>query len=267
MEKYYKKLNQENSSYINRLIVFNLIKSKKSIKRNEISKETGLRASTISYIIRDLKKANLIIETEIAEKRILVKGVKPFIVNIDNEKNYLIGIEIKENEFHIVGIRLDDSILFKETFEVKSDLTITDNIINIIEQTKSNYSSKRLLGVGIGIPGVINPQNNEIIISNVLDLKNFRIDGNFIKKIGVPVYLENNANSASYGEYISFYKNKHNYLIFIYFQFKGTGKFNKVGIGSGIIIGGEIYHGELYAAGEIGDIIFNSIKENTCISP
>lgn len=259
-EKNYKKLNQANSSLINRLNVFILIKSKKSITRNEISNETGLRASTISYIIRDLKKANLITEIEESDIRSNVKGVKPYLVKIDNQKNYFIGIEITSSKIFVLGVLLDGSTFFSNSFHFSKNSNLINELIEIIKETKRNYSSKRLLGVGVGIPGVVDIKKKEIIISNVLGIRNFKFNSGIENDIGAPLFIENNANAAAYGEYISFYKDKHNYLFFIYFQMKDIENSAGTGIGSGIIIGGEIYHGEMYSAGEIGDIILNAVK-------
>lgn len=262
MHKEYTKLNQNDSALINRLIVLNIIKNRKEVTRNDIAKETGLRTSTISYIIQDLKKSNLIEEREIKKERTNVKGSKPFIIKLNYENNYLIGIDLKMDSAVIVGMNLANKVFFRNNYEFNfnTEEEIEDKLIKFVSEIKQQYTNKKILGIGIGIPGVVDPGKNEIILSNVLNIKNLVLGNKLQKKFNIPVFLENNANASAYGEYILYHKNRYNYLFFIYFHLNKIGELQNTGIGSGIVIAGEIYHGEMFAAGEIGDIVFNAAK-------
>ncbi len=262
MNKNYTKLNQNDSAVINRLIVFNLVKNFKEITRVEIAEKTGLQTSTITYIIQDLKKANLVMEKEVKKENENGKGNKPFIVKLNYESNYLIGIDLKKDSLSLICMSIDNKIFARKTYRISFNhpSSLVDKIVKIINNIKSKYTNKKLLGVGIGIPGVVDPYKSEIVISNVLNIKKLIIDNDITDRIGAPIFVENDANVSAYGEYFLHYRNIYNYLFFIYFRLNKIGEIQNTGIGSGIVINGEIYHGEMFAAGEIGDIVFNAAR-------
>ena len=66
------------------------------------------------------------------------------------------------------------------------------------------------------------------------------------KEFGVPVYLENDANAAAFGEFLAGSAKGANSAVVITL---GTG------VGSGIVIDGKIYRGSNYAGGEIGHTV------------
>jgi len=264
----YKKLNQNDSALINRLIVLNMIKSNNEITRAEIAAKTGLRTSTVSYIIQDLKESNLIKEASVKKERKNGKGNKPFIIQLNNEKNILLGIDLKKGESNLIGMNISNQVIFSHKFDLHfiKPAEIESLLIDIIIKIREEYKEKKILGIGIAAPAVIDPEKKEIILSNVLNINHFILGRQVEDAVGVPVFLENNANASAYGEYFIHYRKDYNYLYFIYFHLNQSPQIKNIGLGSGIIIGGEIYHGELFSAGEIGDIIINAarltIKQN-----
>lgn len=110
--------------------------------------------------------------------------------------------------------------------------------------------------VGVGTPGTVNRETGAVEFSNNLFLNNYPLKELLEKRLHKKVLVENDANAAAYGEYrAGALKGAENGLAITL----GTG------IGSGIIIGGKIYAGFNYAAGEMGHtvIVFNG-RHCTC---
>jgi glucokinase len=114
------------------------------------------------------------------------------------------------------------------------------------EQAMRDGEAVSLEGIGIGAPngnfytGCVDNAPN-LTIKGVLDF------GKEIKKYrDVPVVLSNDANAAAYGEYI--YGGAKGMKHFIMFTL-GTG------VGSGIVVDGQLVHGSTGAAGELGHAI------------
>lgn len=103
-----------------------------------------------------------------------------------------------------------------------------------------------VVSVGIGTPGTVNKENGYIEFANNLDFKQVPAKEMLEKRIGKPVYLDNDANCAALGEAVA-----------------GVGKGSKnfvavtlgTGVGSGIIIDGKIVNGNNYAGGEMGHMV------------
>ena len=100
--------------------------------------------------------------------------------------------------------------------------------------------------VGIGAPGTVNSETGTIEYSNNLDFYNEPVADYIKEHIALPVYVENDANAAAYGEFIAgSARNVHNAVCITL----GTG------VGGGIIIDDKIYSGFNFAGAEIGHTV------------
>lgn len=100
--------------------------------------------------------------------------------------------------------------------------------------------------IGIGTPGIANSDHGVIEYSCNLGFENVQMEQMFRQKINLPIYIENDANAAAYGEYIAGAAKGARDAVCITL---GTG------VGGGIIINGEIYSGFNYAGAEIGHMV------------
>lgn len=104
-----------------------------------------------------------------------------------------------------------------------------------------------LLAVGIGCPSPIDIEKGLVMSpSNLRDWNDFPVVKLFRERFDVPVAFDNDANTAALGEY--FYGAGRGYENFVYVTVS-------TGIGGGIIINGEIFHGIGASAGELGHTI------------
>lgn len=100
--------------------------------------------------------------------------------------------------------------------------------------------------IGIGAPGTVNSDTGIIEYSNNLDFYNEPVAEYIREHIAKPVYIENDANAAAYGEFIAgSAKGAHNAVCITL----GTG------VGGGIIIDDKIYSGFNFAGAEIGHTV------------
>ena len=103
--------------------------------------------------------------------------------------------------------------------------------------------------IGIGTPGIANSSTGIIEYSNNLGFKDtpmVKYITEFIGRDDTPVYIENDANAAAYGEYVAGAAKGAKNAVCITL---GTG------VGGGIIIDGKIYAGSNYAGAEIGHTV------------
>ena len=100
--------------------------------------------------------------------------------------------------------------------------------------------------IGIGCPGICNSDMGIVEYTNNLGFRNVPLKTDVEDEFKIPVYLDNDANAAAFGEYIAgaAMGTKNAVVITL-----GTG------VGSGIIINGKIYRGTNFAAGEIGHTV------------
>src|SRR5215472_7572763 len=112
---------------------------------------------------------------------------------------------------------------------------------------EADLSLKQIAGIGIGAPGAVDFSNGTVIFApNMEGWKDVPLKKELEKHLGVPVFVENDANIAVLGVHAAELKAKPKDVVGI---FVGTG------IGGGLIINGELYSGFGHTAGEIGHMV------------
>lgn len=105
-----------------------------------------------------------------------------------------------------------------------------------------NCPIDRIKGVGIGCPGTVDNKSGEVVYSNNIPMDHVPLAAKFRTYLDLPVSLENDANAAAYGEYITTARDKNSFV----FITLGTG------VGGGIVLDGKLWRGFNGAGAEIG---------------
>jgi glucokinase len=105
---------------------------------------------------------------------------------------------------------------------------------------------KRVTGIGLGAPGAVNPETGRVIFAPNLGWEDIPLKAELEKQLGIPVFLENDANVCTLGVYETELGGKSRDVVGI---FLGTG------IGAGLILNGQRHAGFNRAAGEIGHMV------------
>lgn len=123
--------------------------------------------------------------------------------------------------------------------------TIKETIDIALENAGITFDDVK--SIGIGCPGTINPENGLIEFANNLGFSNFPLRDMLEERVpALPIYMDNDANAAAYGEYKAGALKGTNHSLAITL---GTG------IGGGVIIDGKIYSGFNFAGGELGHAV------------
>lgn len=119
----------------------------------------------------------------------------------------------------------------------------TDRLINLIDEVGQGHNIK---AISIGVPGFLDPKQGTIIEApNVPGWINLPIRQLLFSHFKVPVFLGNDANLAALGEWKYGAGIGHNNLLYLTIS---------TGIGSGVIIDGNLILGEQGLAAEFGHV-------------
>jgi predicted NBD/HSP70 family sugar kinase len=112
---------------------------------------------------------------------------------------------------------------------------------------KSCISTEKILGMGIAVAGIVDYQTGVIKITDLLPKIDFDISSIFEEKYSFPTFVENNANAASIGaKWVGPASGVNNFITVLIEVGPEVG-----GLGLGIVINGEIYHGFSFCSGEL----------------
>lgn len=164
---------------------------------------------------------------------------------------YYVGIDLGGTNIVAGVVDEDYNIIAKASTKTncpRPEKEIADDMAKMALQAVKNaeLTIDDIEWIGVGTPGIANSAEGIIEYSNNLGFKNTPMVKYIQETIDKPVFIENDANAAAYGEFVAGAAKGANNAVCITL---GTG------VGGGIIINGKIYSGFNFAGAEIGHTV------------
>jgi glucokinase-like ROK family protein len=228
----------------NTQLVLKTIYDREQISRAEIARTTKLTKTTVSYIVSQLIQDGLVEETGVGKPD---GGKPPILLGMVNNARYLVGIDLANSEFRGAIVDLRGDIVQRLSLPVSNldgDEAL-ELVYTLIDQLLAS-TDKPIQGIGIGTPGLMDPENGFIRRAVNLDWRDLPLRRLVEKRYKLPCYIANDCQAAALGEYTFGGNSTKSSLIVV-----KAGR----GIGSGIVLNGGLYYGDGYGAGEIGHLV------------
>jgi predicted NBD/HSP70 family sugar kinase len=230
----------ETARTINRDIVLQMIRSRQPISRAELARLSGLQRSTVSLIIEQLIEEEWVREGAIAHKP---RGRRPTLLGL-NEDLVIIAADIRPEHSSVAVVDLNGRLLSRSLIPLSAEpAAAVELLIDCILRLKADLPGKTVQGIGISLPGRVDPETERLIFAPNLHWPSFDIKKVIERKTALPVALENAANACLLAE--------------LWFG-RMDGVRNAVlvtvseGIGTGIFANGHLVTGRHGMAGEFG---------------
>ena len=238
---------QEKVRKINKSIVLNILRLHAPISRARVANITGLNRGTVSNIVNDLIDEGLVAEKEQENSKI---GRPAISLSLRPDGGAVIGVEIGVDFIAIVLTNFVAEILWSQRIKIdpaQSQTEIIGQAERLVDHALHIAQERhlRLLGIGLGVPGLINLRQGELIFAPNLTWNNVPLRLMWNQRFHLPIFIENEANLAALGEY--YFGAGRGVEDFIYLS-------SGIGLGGGIMIGGKLFRGGHGYAGEIGHI-------------
>ncbi len=236
----------------NTALVARTIWKSPGIARADIARELNLYRSTVTNIINYLIEHKIVIEGEERTGQ-SHSGRKPITLSLNDKIGYVAGFNIQPSHYRIVLLDIYGHEQWQEIGETpnKDFESILDFLMHKVIAA-SDYRGIPLLGCCFGIPGVIDSEKGYIHYSEPLKIKEFDCYTYLSHKYSVPLIIENDANCTAWYEMNKNLDIKN--FITLYGDFHDSENpfddRNGIGIGLGIAIDREVYHGAHSSAGE-----------------
>ncbi len=236
--------------------------------RVDLADQLGLVKSTVSRIVSLLLEQGIIRETEVPQERSRL-GRKPVGLEINESYGFVLGLEIQPDFYNAAAIDLRGELL--NVWSAPISLVAKDPVaafLEIVEQLEPwiDNNGVPLLGIGVAAPGLVDQFRGRILQSNPLNITSpVHFVERASKRVSVPVILENDANCGCWGELVRRKTARHGNFVFVLGEFR-TGETENnlywgIAVGLGFVLGGEIYHGASYSAGEFQSVLWRPGNE------
>jgi N-acetylglucosamine repressor len=197
-------------------------------------------------IVNELMRDGWITETGTGPAR---AGRPPVLYGLKAKKYLTLIMDINRHDTQLVIFDLHNQLILKRKVDIRLDdstdfleqlFTLTDEFLS-----SNNISHSKLWGIGVSMPGLINSSQGINLTYPNLTPSGVPLVSHLKKHFKLPVCLFNDTKATTIGEHRFGLAMDKSQVLTINIDW---------GVGLGIIINGEVFHGASGFAGELGHI-------------
>jgi len=232
-------------------LVLRQIAASRRLSRAQLAAHTGLTKATVSTLVDALMDAGLVVERD-PERGLIGRPGSPLSLNPRGPAG--LGIEINVDYVSCCVVDLTGSVRFRRTIVGDNRLLRPEAVLRRAVQaanllwSQADAAGLTVLGVGVGVPGLVDFDGVLHRAPNLLDWQGIPLAEVVADMLGRPlrsVYCDNEANLAALGEH--WFGGRDDLQDFVLVS-------GEIGVGAGIVIGGELFRGVRGLGGELGHV-------------
>ena len=229
---------------INSRIMLNLVRKHQPVSRADLMRYSGLQRSTVSAITGQLITERWLKEGAVGN---LPRGRKPTFLHLNTERCGVIGVDIQPATTTLAVSSMGSQFLAQESMPTENDPgKFIARLIRRIKDLMRAHPQNSYEGIGVSLPGRKDLPSQRLVFAPNLGWPEYDLKSRLQDATGLPVELENAANACALSEF--------------WFGHSSKGVNNLIavtvseGIGTGIILNGQLVRGSTGVAGEFGHV-------------
>lgn len=234
----------------NDYIALNSILLSKEMSRAKLVDILGITAPAVFKIVKKLTEKKLILPSS---QLLPSNGGRPRrVLILNNNYKKIVGIFLSNDYISTTIAKLDGEIIETRVrkrsytmLQVKLIKMLVEEIEYVIEQ----YGKNNVAGIGLAIPGIIDPKAGIIKKSHIFKGENIRIEQYISDTFEIPCVIENNIRAMLHAEKLfgNLKEDKNAFFVFL-----------QNGIGSSLLIDDQIHAGANFGAGQLDSTYSNT---------
>lgn len=236
----------------NAALVLRVLYDHGPVSRAHLARMTGLTRTTVGELIGELLDDGLARE---AGRGPSTGGKAPIMLELVDGARHVIGLDLGESVFRAALLDLRGQV--QRTIERNVEGLDGDRWLEVVHELIDELSrdaGPTLLGIGVGTPGIVDATTGNLLQAVNLDWQDLPLGEILRRRHGVPVEVANDSRAAALAVEL-FSGQRHSNLIAIKVG---------LGVGAGIVLNGELFHGDRFGAGEIGHVVVEDAGGAAC---
>jgi predicted NBD/HSP70 family sugar kinase len=236
-----------------RRVLLQQVRLANRIPRIELANQTGISRATVTTITAELLQNGLIEEiprTEHSGADTDTRRGRPRVdLKIRGAAHLLVGVKIATRTMSLVLLDFEGVQLAVHEADLGGTVFSPDDLAHKIRDTISDltrsagYRVRDVSGVGVGIAGIVQATNGFVYWSPSLSLRNVEFGTILTATLGVPAFIDNDANLVAVAEKNIGLGQSHTDFIVVTIE---------SGVGMGLMINGALYRGARGCGAEFG---------------
>src|SRR5437763_4987179 len=231
---------------LNSAAVLHAVRADGPVSRSDLARATGLSKPTVNAAVELLMEQGYVSEDgEAASGR---PGRRPRLLRFASGLGHVLGIDIGANKVLVLVADLAGEVLATE--RRKTGARGTDALLALVEEAvasaleAADVPRASVIAVGVGTPGVVDPVSGRVTLAPQLaGWEGIELGARLEPAFDCPVVVDNEVRLSLLAERWRGAAQEIDDAFFVQIG---------IGIGGGVLFGGEVYRGAGGAAGEIG---------------
>jgi predicted NBD/HSP70 family sugar kinase len=247
---------------VNAIQLLELIRQRGPISRSDLARLIRLSKPTVSEQVDALIAKGFVREVGrgLASSR---GGKKPTLVEFEAAYGVIHCVDVAPDFIRFASADLMGKVLHTLKLPTCPDAgsgAALDKIRSGLHTLlRRDVSGTDLALISIAIPGIVDVRQGLVLeTDNVFGWRDVRLGSELHSEFGIPVHVDNDVNMAALAELAM--QREHAIENFVLIRLS-------TGIGAGVVIGGKLYQGAHWAAGEIGHMVLNAGAGRTGTDP
>lgn len=227
----------------NRTLLLQALHTDGPHSRADLARMSGLTPTTVSAVTAELIADGLI--SEVGRKASTSAGKPATLLGVEPEARHVIALDLSDDDvIEAAVLNLAGKIVSRRTQarNAETGSAATASIVRLAKEVATTME-RPLLGIGVATPGIVDDDGVVLTAAHV-QWNDEPLAAKLTSALGAPAYVANDANAAVLAEYSALGNGTENLLLV---RVGG-------GVGAGIVIGGDLFVGDHFAAGEIGHV-------------
>jgi predicted NBD/HSP70 family sugar kinase len=187
----------ENARDINRDIVLEIIRSQQPVARADLARSSGLQPSTISAIVEQLINEKWVSEGALARRP---RGRPSTLLSL-NDAMVILVADVRPHQAIVALVDLNGRFLAREAVPLVSEpARSVSKIVQCMQSMRAAHSDRSFEGIGISMPGRVDPETQRLILAPNLKWSDYDIKGAIEEQMQLQVELANAANACLLSE-------------------------------------------------------------------
>jgi predicted NBD/HSP70 family sugar kinase len=233
-----------------RRLVLREISHSGPLPRIDLAARTGISRATVTAVTADLLRGGLIEEVPRESRSDESARGRPRVdLRIAGKAHLIAGLKVSEGAISLVLVDFDGTHLAGHERKLTQARTAPTALAGEIATGLAALAATAgralcdISGVGVGISGIVDAARGLVYWSPSLDQRNVPLGALLTRRLGIPVFVDNDANLVAMAE-LTFGKGR-NRSDFIVITIES-------GVGMGMVLGGQIYRGTRGCGAEFG---------------
>lgn len=230
----------------NRARIVNAVQQRGSLTQVELAGVTGLSPATISNIVKELASAGVLSTAPTSRS-----GRRALKVTLARNLGLVAGIHFGSRTLRVAVADTAHRIIAEQHMPLAPEHRADSGLeraalllTELLEQVDAPLSE--LLGVGVGVPAPVDVRTGQVSAVGLLrGWEGISVSDELSERLGVAVHVDNDANLGALAESRVGAASGYQHVVYIRVSH---------GVGAGLILDGQVYHGRSGTVGEIGHL-------------